>query len=210
MKISGQLVWTDYLAALRLHNRISTLMGEVVLTLSTLCLVNTVTYIFFATTFGIPAPTCSPLWYGMLSFLLVLDTFPSWYCYWFLPRSARHIFGQQKETQSPFEWEVTESGLILTNPFASANRPWSNFVKSRENGDLIMLYLSDVQFLLLPKRFCTVEQVEALRVLLGENKIPVASGLDRGTIMSGTICGLIILAFNGLIVYMSYISRMAP
>jgi hypothetical protein len=89
-----------------------------------------------------------------------------------LPWNARRVFFQQKESASPFEHEITETAFNSSGQYGSATRPWVNFHKWKEDKDLLMLYLSDVMFIVIPKRFCTPEQVDAIRARLVENKIP--------------------------------------
>jgi YcxB-like protein len=89
-----------------------------------------------------------------------------------IPMNVRHMFEQQKELSAPFEHDLTAEGLNSSSQFGYATRPWSFFRKWKQNKNLLLLYTSDLQFLLIPKRFCTAEQLAAIQLRLQEYKVP--------------------------------------
>jgi hypothetical protein len=95
--------------------------------------------------------------------------------YVLMPLQIQRLFAQQKDLNEPYEVEVTETGLTITNAFGHSQRPWSNFAKWKENQNLVLLYYSDVMYTLLPKRiFADPQQVDFVRAKLRENNVPTA------------------------------------
>lgn len=166
MKISGQLLWTDYLKAQFLHMRPGKAIG----------ILRYVIYGFvaLAALAGMVAGGVAESWPFFLPILL-LFVYIFAYNYVFLPRRVRRLFEQNKELGAPVEHEITPEGLITTNQYGNSNRPWSLFRKWKESKDLLMLYITDFQFILLPRRFFTDEQFAALHAYLDQNKVLEAS-----------------------------------
>lgn len=69
-----------------------------------------------------------------------------------LPRRARRIFAQQKNLQQPFELRWDDDALRGVSERGSSNTPWSDYLKSAQDDRIILLYLSDVMFQMVPKR----------------------------------------------------------
>jgi len=196
MKIKGQLQWTDYLNAQLLHMQPSGFIRVVRL----------VIYAFMALTFII---LLFMALFGQLDFnaayifpvLLLVVIFPL-YRYVFLPNRVKKIFTQQKEFSLPFEIEFTETGMRSSNEVGNSNRPWTNFVKWKENKELFMLYHSDVLFTMIPKRFFTdPQQIEMVRSFLEKNNVPKA----KSRLLAS--CAIYILLFV-IIVSIAFISAM--
>jgi len=79
-----------------------------------------------------------------------------------LPRRARRIFAQQKNLQQPFEIRWDDDGLRGVSERGSSHTPWSDYLKWSQDDRIILLYLSDVMFQMLPKRcFGQPAQLEA-------------------------------------------------
>ncbi len=172
MKISGQLLWTDYLKAQFLHMR----PGK---------LTSILRYVIFglvglAVLAGMFAGGVAESWVFYLPILLLFVAIPLYY-YVFLPRRVRGLFEQHKELGAPVEHEITPEGLITTSQYGNSNRPWSLFRKWKESKDLLMLYLTDVQFIMIPRRFFTDEQFAALHAYLDQNKVLEASRVRTNT-----------------------------
>jgi hypothetical protein len=79
-----------------------------------------------------------------------------------LPRRARRIFAQQKNLQCPFEFRWDDDALLGVNERGSNRTPWSDYVKWAQDDRIILLYLSDAMFQMVPKRcFGQPAQLEA-------------------------------------------------
>ena len=165
MKIKGQLQWTDYLNSTLLHMQPGRL-AKIVLFGALLLIGCAFIGGFFLLVIGQlerPVGFFFPL-------LIFLGIYPL-YRYVLLPNRVKKIFSQQKELNSPFEMEFTDTGLVASNEFGNSNRPWGNFIKWRENKDLFILYHSDIVYTIIPKRIFTgPEQVEKVKAFLEKRK----------------------------------------
>lgn len=165
MKINGKLEWTDYLDAQRLHMR----QGGWRRGLQYAVVAMLLLAFGFLLIPAIQDQDWSLLW--PLSWPLIAGGVFLLYLYVIVPRRMRQIYLQHKEMAAPFEHEITPAALVSTGQFGHAERPWNIFHKWRENDKLFLLYVSDIQFVLIPKRFCTREQLQALRARLRENNV---------------------------------------
>ena len=198
MKIAGQLQWTDYLKAQFLNMRPNGLTGIAAYGFFGLLLLWMIT----GTLPTVAREGLGASWVFLLPIVTVVIFIPLYY-YVLLPRRVRHIYEQHKEMSAPFEHEITTEGLVSSNQYGYANRPWGNFRKWTQNKNLLMLYLSDIQFILIPKRFCTPEQLEAILARLRENRVPEGNRLSRGRLIAMGIF-LLLFIFIGIMLYMGF------
>jgi hypothetical protein len=177
MKFKGQLEWTDYLNAQLLHMQPGKLAQTLFYGVAALvgCGLIGMLYLFvtgqleYETTF-LAAP--------VLVFAAVIPL----YRYVLLPRRIKKLFIQQKELSLPFELEITETGMFISNELGNGTRPWANFTQWKENEKLLLLYHSDVMFSIIPKRvFSDPQQVETVKAFLEKNKVPAAKGRSTAT-----------------------------
>ncbi len=193
MKFQGKFEWTDYLAAQNLHLRqplVARVMLSVVFAFMGLTLLGALIYAIM----------------GKLDILVMLPlvfvgAFFVLYRYVLLPGRIRQLFTQNKELSLPLEYEITEAGLNVSNELGSSLRPWKNFVRWKEDKDVLMLYQSDAAFTMLPKRFFTdPQQFESIMRHLEENQVPVAGG--KGWWITPLVY-LILVIVIGWIVYIN-------
>lgn len=84
----------------------------------------------------------------------------------YLPRKVRRLHAQQKDLASPFSYEWDEGHLTARGASGSARRPWSNYVKLKEDEHLFLLYHADNLFEMFPKSwFPTPEAMAEFRRL---------------------------------------------
>ena len=78
-------------------------------------------------------------------------------------RKARHLFSQLKGiTAVTYSWD--DDKLHLRSESGGLERNWSDFLKAKESGELILLYHNDVLFEVVPKQwFKDAEQVADFR-----------------------------------------------
>lgn len=197
MKITGQLTLQDYLHAQSLHAR-RVWWVQLLVVLAALPLIGGYVSVMVP---DIAAHGWVNLGYYLwLPVVIVLALL----LYYFvaLPRRVRRLFEQQKALSAPFEHEITPDGLVSSNQYGRSTRPWAHFLKWKESRDILLLYVSDLQFVLIPKRFCTAEQLEALRAQLAQNHVPQAGTVTRrsviiaGILVFWLIVGGIIYAFT--------------
>ena len=173
MKFTGQLQWTDYLNAQLLHMKPNKTL-------------RTINYVSFSVMglaslwgFYILYLFAIGEWHSSLDSILMIFLFPAifaivipLYRFVLLPKLTKKIFNQQKELQAPFEMEITEINLVASNEFGNSIRPWKNFIKWKENEELIILYHSDVMFTIIPKRlFTDPQQLETIKSYITKNGI---------------------------------------
>lgn len=201
MKIKGQFQWTDYLNAQLLHMQPNGFIRVVRL----------VAYSFMVLTFIIVL-FMSLL--GQLDFdiayilpvLLLVVIFPL-YRYVLLPNRVKKLFAQQKELNLPIELEFTDSGLGTSNELGNSTRPWTHFIKWKENKELILLYHSDILFSMIPVRFFTdLQQVEILKSFLEKNKVPKA----KSRFMAGCVIYIILFLIVIVIAYINTMRAIYP
>ena len=60
-----------------------------------------------------------------------------------LPRRSRRIFAQQKNLQRPLEFWWNDDALHGSNERGSSATPWADYLRSRRDDRVILLYLSD-------------------------------------------------------------------
>ena len=91
-----------------------------------------------------------------------------------LPFRAKQSFLQQKSSQEPYEVEITEDTIILQSSRSQTTMEWKDFYKYKKSKSMILLYLSDVLYLIFPVRFFSVDQFtnfqEILRANVGKPK----------------------------------------
>ncbi len=167
MLLEGRLTWTDLLGANLLHirpRRLARLFWTAVLSVWAL--------LYFATFLlaiqGLYSPVIPVLGtIAIATFLL--------YRYLLLPRRIRRIYQQQVDLQAPFSVQITPEALLFESEVGKSRRPWSDFVKWKENDDLLLLYYSDVLFTVLPKRIFTDEaQITQVRTALHKHGVQAA------------------------------------
>ena len=193
MKLKGQLQWTDYLNSTLLHmqpGRLSkiVLYGELLLVG---CAFIGGFYLLVIGRLERPISFFLPL-------IIFLGIYPL-YRYLLLPNRVKKIFSQQKDLSSPFEMEFTDTALVASNEFGNSNRPWGNFIKWKENDDLLILYHSDILYTIIPKRIFTApEQVEKVKAFLEKSNVPAAK---NSSIAGSAAFFILLIAIIWVIIY---------
>jgi len=182
MKASGQHEWTDLYKAQLLHIR-PPLWARVVI------------YLFI----GLVGVTAVVLvlrgelhWLEIINGAILVVLFLV-IRFVYIPWRVRRSYAQQREFSVPWEITVTETSLEISNNYGNIKRPWSEFIKWREDDQHLLLYEGDAVYRVFPKRFFTgSEQLITIRQRLAENHVRVASGPTGCAVL---ILLLVILAF---------------
>jgi YcxB-like protein len=112
------------------------------------------------------------LWPYLLAPLALLLVFLL-YQYVYKPFMLGQTFKKHKDLSAPFEMELSEEGLRVSNPNGSAMIPWNNFLKWTEGKDMVLLYRSYIMFQMVPKRlFPRESDLQFLREQLTRNNVP--------------------------------------
>lgn len=172
MKLKGQLQWSDYLNSSLLHMQPTGFVRFIVYFTIAIGILILVLAFYLAATAQVSIISLIPV----LTFVIFIPI----YRYVFLPNRVKKIFSQQKELSLPYDIEISDTGMIVSNEFGTVNRPWDNFHKWKENNDLLILYHSDVLYTILPKRiFSDAAQIENVKEYLISNQVPVAKSRFR-------------------------------
>ena len=95
--------------------------------------------------------THDPPWmrFGLLGVAIYLVvTFGIW-----LPYRTRRTFRQRKDLQRACSFVATREGLQFASDSVQGIKPWSDYLKWREGRAVLLLYVSDAQYQIIPKRF---------------------------------------------------------
>ena len=161
-----QLQESDIVAAMWLHLRPGRVLA--ILLLAMLALVVCLTAFSFWTYYrhdidpGDPSPWDAMPGYGVvLALLVVLILSVRW--------RARRAFRQSKLLRDPADIEWDGSRLTFRSDAARSAIPWGDYVKWKENDRLYLIYMSDQQYHVIPKRiFGTPEVERSFRQHLGK------------------------------------------
>ena len=84
-----------------------------------------------------------------------------------IPRKARKIFHQQ-DMSAPFELGWNDEEISLVAPNGTFTQPWRHIHKARLLDKQILLFISDANFLMVPKRsFPDAAALSTFETLLG-------------------------------------------
>jgi hypothetical protein len=91
--------------------------------------------------------------------------------------------------------EFYAESFSYSNEYGQTKRPWANFIKWKENDQVISIYHSDVMMTVIPKRlFSNQEQINTLRTYLSNSIVQKKAGSrSRRTIMILVVLMVIIL-----------------
>ena len=167
-QIKGQYTLDDFRKAQSLHARQNSASAG-----SRIFLVGIVALFYFSLLLLVLLGKLQwPYLLAPLAILLVFLLFQ----YLYRPYLLRRVFIRQKELSAPFELELSEQGLSVSNPKGNALIPWTDFKKWTEGKELILLYRSQNTFQMVPKRlFDNESDVQYLREQLTGNAVPNAS-----------------------------------
>ena len=170
MKIKGQLQWTDYLESYLLHRQPVGLAKIFIYTFIAFC-----GFFFIYSLYLSVRGSVSGHYFWRFELMIpsILGVaFIVYFRYVLLPKQIREGFFKQKDLNAPFELEFTDNGMSTSNEFSTSTRQWENFVKWKENKELLLLYHSDKEYRIIPKRiFSDSQEVEIIKTYLKKNKV---------------------------------------
>lgn len=144
MQFHGQYELADVRAAHKLHaqqSRLTTWAGYFVIGL-----------VAIMTALGIPFALQGRFPWTLLLFPAIALGVWAFYRFYLLPRQLERVFEQQKDLSAPFTVDLTDTGFEWRNEFGSSRIPWGDFVKWKENQEMVLLYRSDYTYYMLPRR----------------------------------------------------------
>ncbi len=95
-----------------------------------------------------------------------------------LPRKVKRLFAQQAALRSETTKSWRDEGLTWTSARASGRNDWSDYIRCLESPDILLFYLSDVMYQIMPKRALTEANMASLRpylILIQQRKRTKAS-----------------------------------
>ena len=118
-------------------------------------------------------------WLYLLAPLALLLVFLL-YQYLYRPFMQARTFKKHPNLATPFEMQLSDEGLTVSNPKGSAQVAWSSFIKWTEGAEMILLYRSYIMFQMLPKRlFASERDMQFLREQLSRNKVQETSKTNK-------------------------------
>ncbi|NYF20420.1 hypothetical protein HDC36_001881 [Xanthomonas sp. JAI131] len=156
--ISGVISLDDYLAAQRLHQR-RPLRRALVLSATLLLVGVPLVIVGTSDAVCIVGGLLGGIGGGGLIGLALLYG-------WKLPRKLRRLHAQQAALRHAITYAWDENGLEVTWSGGHARRPWADFIRYRENPQVLLLYHNDMLFDMVPTSwFVDAAQREAFRKL---------------------------------------------
>jgi len=70
----------------------------------------------------------------------------------YIPWKTRRVYRQQKALQRELSFKFDDAGVSVSNENGQSVTPWDDYLKWKQNDRLILLYLSDCMYHMLPKR----------------------------------------------------------
>ncbi|MDL5365288.1 YcxB family protein [Xanthomonas sp. NCPPB 2654] len=155
--ISGIISVDDYLAAQRLHTRHQLRRALAVLVVALLVgLVLVLSLPSAATVFG--ALLIGAAGGGLIGLGVTRA--------WILPRKVRRLHAQQATLRHVVTYAWNEAEIEVSWSGGQARHPWADYVRCRENAQVLLLYHNDMLFELVPTSwFADAAQHEAFRRL---------------------------------------------
>ena len=155
IEVKGVLQPGDYVRAQYLHLRprpIYKIVGIIILALS-----------LWAGWHSITSGDLSTLDY--LFFLAIIFLILNFAVY--LPWKTRRIYRQQKALHRELRMKFDDVGVTAENENGRSSTPWEDYLKWKQNDQLILLYFSDCLYHMVPKRFfADAHDFEKLRELI--------------------------------------------
>lgn len=112
------------------------------------------------------------------------------------PYQMARLFEQQKGLSGPFQIELRDDGLHLQNELSTSLIPWGDFIKWRENQEMLLLYNSDAMFCMLPKHvFHSQDEIDYVLSNLSLHNVPHASKVrDPANLVNTVIFVLLVIS----------------
>jgi hypothetical protein len=93
---------------------------------------------------------------------------------WSYTKQIKKVFSQTKILSVPHNYKITSDVIEVDTEYSKGKFLWSDLIKWNVNDELIMLYVSDIMFLVFPKRcFNTTDQFKEFEALV-QKKLPRA------------------------------------
>lgn len=86
-----------------------------------------------------------------------------------LPLKSRRAFEQRKDLQRPCSFTASDAGLLFSTEGTTSMKPWSDYLKWKEGDAVLLLYMADYAYQIIPKRFfASTVDLEAFKAIVGQ------------------------------------------
>jgi hypothetical protein len=85
---------------------------------------------------------------------------------------ARRMLTQRAELTGPIRWEFNEEGIRHTTIHSDSHYPWAALRGWREDGSILLLYVADNLFYMVPKAQAGEEVIGGLRRNIEASGVP--------------------------------------
>lgn len=92
-----------------------------------------------------------PEWMRWL--MLGVPAYFAWSFAFWLPRKVRKSFRQRKDLHRPCFYFPSDTGLGAETEGAAGVKPWTDYLKWKEGKSVLLLYMSDDMYQIIPKHF---------------------------------------------------------
>ena len=87
----------------------------------------------------------------------------------YLPWKTRRLYKQQKSLQGELSYVFNNDGVAVDSENGNWKTPWTDYVRWKKNDQLLLLYLSDCIYHMIPKRlFVDPGDFDKLCALVGQ------------------------------------------
>jgi hypothetical protein len=173
MKTKIQYEWTDYRDTLDLMRRPSSRLGIAFDSFKKVIGIVFLVFVLIILAFSRQSTALALV--ALIAILMALSLLSHFVIQ---PMWIRWIFRRKKAWSLLTEIEITEAGIESSNEQSHTQIPWSDFAGRKESDALLILYYSNLQSLILPKRFFTNSQIDTIRDHLIKRGVPQGEGTE--------------------------------
>ena len=94
---------------------------------------------------------------------------------WRVPVAARRIYRQQRGLRQEVTLAWTREELAIQTALGQARLPWADYIRWREDRNIVLLFQSDAIFQMLPKRVLSPAALGELRACAEAAGVPGAA-----------------------------------
>lgn len=90
-----------------------------------------------------------------------------------LPQQHQRMYEQQKNLHTPTNMVLAPDSMTLSHEHSTTTHFWKDMVAYKEDNDTLLLYLSEVQIIMVPKKYLPDEAIQEIEERISENAIPL-------------------------------------
>lgn len=90
--------------------------------------------------------------------MLAVPVYLTWMFAVWLPGKVRKTYRQRKDLQRPCIYIPSDTGLGAETEGAAGVKPWTDYLKWKEGKSVLLLYMADDMYQIIPKHFFSSEE----------------------------------------------------